>query len=262
MSYANTGRVWTVGSFQEYLDETPAPSWAKAVCLHHTAAPSLAQRPKGFTIQHIINIRDFYKREKEWKSGPHFFTDEDQIFGMTPPTETGVHAVSFNSNSIGIEVLGDYDSESSKTGRGLECWRTTAAATKALLDWLKLPVNAGTVKFHRDDPKTTKTCPGTLVDRSWLIGLIQTTNPGKLAETKKTEEACNCIPIQYVVVATYLQEIKGYSSKEISNLLKKDAQGLFFFGDEWLEGAYYDKTKQATIAPIKELCTLPVAKKK
>ena len=134
MSYNNVGKVWTPDSFGEYLKTLKKPDWAKAVCLHHTAAPSLAQRPKGFTIQHIENMRDFYKG-MGWKSGPHLYTDEDQIFGMTPLTETGVHAVSFNRSAIGIEALGFYSKgqENPISGRGLQVWQTTSWVTVNLL---------------------------------------------------------------------------------------------------------------------------------
>jgi len=150
MSFNNTGKVWTVEGFAQYLNSIKAPSWAKAVCLHHTAAPSLNQRPDGFLAKHLENLKSYYSSQLGWKSGPHLFIDDDQVWGMTPLTETGVHASSFNRSSIGIEVLGDYDNEDPKKGRGLECWKTTAAATKMLLDWLKLPVNDKTVLFHRD----------------------------------------------------------------------------------------------------------------
>jgi hypothetical protein len=247
MSFSNVGSVWSPKALREYLSNIEPPAW-KAVCLHHTAAPSLKQRPKGFTVQHIINIRDFYK-EKGWKSGPHFFTDEDQIFGMTPVTETGVHAVSFNRNSLGIEVLGDYDSEDPKSGRGLECWETAAKTTRVLLDWLKLTPSFKTVLFHRDDPKTSKSCPGTKVEKDWVLSMIRGTNPD-VTKVKKHEEET---PKQMVVAAEYLKDVKGYSAADITKLLKKDAEGLFFFGDDWLEQAYYDAKLEATVAPISEL---------
>ena len=66
--------------------------------------------------------------------------------------------------------------------------------------------------------------------------------------------------MQFVKVAEYLQNIKGYSPADITANLKRDSNGLFFFGKEWLENAYYDSKQEATIAPIKELYN--IAKKK
>lgn len=172
MSFSAVGSTWTTDQFPKYLRGVQSPAWARAVTLHHTAAPSLAQRPLGLLPQHIVNIRDFYKG-KGWQSGPHFFVDDHGIHGMTPLGEKGIHAVSFNGNSIGIEVLGDYDHESPVTGRGLVCWRNAALATKALLEWLGIGTNLHTVLFHRDDPKTSKTCPGDLVSKDWVMKLIK-----------------------------------------------------------------------------------------
>jgi hypothetical protein len=172
MSFSSVGQSWNPEGLERYLSGIPTPAWARAVTLHHTAAPSLAQRPGGLTDQHVINIRDFYKG-KGWQSGPHFFVDDRRIMGMTPVNEKGIHAVSFNGNSIGIEVLGDYDNESPLTGRGLICWRNAALATSALLEWLGVGPNQHTVLFHRDDPKTSKTCPGNLVAKDWVMKLIK-----------------------------------------------------------------------------------------
>jgi len=173
MGFELVGQVWDRGTFREYVSRLPALSWCRAVCVHHTSSPNLAQRPQGWTIQHMRNLQDFYQRQLGWSAGPHLFTDEDQIFGVSSLYQRGVHAVSFNSYAIGIETLGDYDSEDPLTGRGLECWKTSAAAVAILLDHLKLPANGETVLFHRDDPKTSKTCPGGKVDKEWFLGLVR-----------------------------------------------------------------------------------------
>lgn len=244
MSYSNVGRVWTATSFADYLKQLPPPSWCKAICIHHTAFPDLAMRPKGLMIQHIENMRYGYINERKWSAGPHFFTDEDQIFGMTPPTEKGVHAVSFNSVAIGIEMLGDFDSaDDPKSGRGAEVIKTTVAATKTLLNWLNLPATKNTILFHRDDHKTTKTCPGKKVDKDWFIDLVN-----------KTNVLSTPLPVASTVdgVVDYVVRHKGYTLDEAKKLLRREGQ-MFFFGNDWLEGAYYATSAQRTVAPVKEL---------
>lgn len=121
MGFENTGRVWTVASLASYLAELRKPDWCDSVTLHHTGAPSLAQRPNGFTAQHLRNIEHYYRVTKGWSSAPHLFVDEDQLWGMCDFRKKGVHAVSFNSRSIGIEVLGEYDTENPLSGRGAAC---------------------------------------------------------------------------------------------------------------------------------------------
>lgn len=252
MSFANVGKRWSTASFPGYLRTQPRPKWAKSVTLHYTASPSLAQRPHGFTAQHIENIRDFYVRKYGWNRGPHFFTDEDDIFGMTPPTIQGIHAASFNSTSIGTEALGLYDKgcEDPKSGRGLAVWKTTASCNRAILDWLGLPVNKDTVKFHRHDPKTTKTCPGTLVDLDWVIGLILEAKPGSLPDTAEPDTG-SFMDAEMVPFIDYLVEKSGLPYGDLAKLLTRDKK-LYLFKGIWIEGAHYDAEAATTLAPKSE----------
>jgi N-acetylmuramoyl-L-alanine amidase len=173
MGYENVGKKWTPAELRTYLGTLQKPVWARSITLHHTGVPSLDQRPQGFKDNHIKNIKDYYAVTMKWKAGPHLFIDDDEIFGMSSLLSQGTHAKSFNKSSIGIEVLGNYDVETPNAGRGLACWQTAAAASRALLDWLGLEINVMNVNFHRDDPKTTKTCPGSKVEKSWVLELIR-----------------------------------------------------------------------------------------
>lgn len=244
MSFKNVGKVWSNSSFEEYLKTIKPPTWAKSVTLHHTASPSLAMRPIGLTAQHINNIASYYKNKLGWSSGPHLFIDENDIWGMCPLTEYGVHAVSFNRNSIGIEVLGDYDEENPKENRGLECWKLASDATYLLLKWLGLKPNTKTVLFHRDDPKTSKTCPGKKVQKDWILEMVKAKD-----FLKQPEEP---IVNEFLLLSEYVIAQKGYTYDDVKKLLKVK-NGLTFFGEDWIEGAFYDKAKKATFAPIKEL---------
>ena len=172
MSYSAVGQVFDPVSFRKHVDGLDL-SWASSVTIHHTYYPDLSMRPKGWTIQHMRNLASYYGQELGWSAGPHLFTDEDQIFGLSPLTARGVHAVSFNAASIAIEMLGDFDKEDPQSGRGNQVIETTAAAVAVLLSKLGLPANDSTVKFHRDDPRTSKTCPGKRVSKDWFVGCVQ-----------------------------------------------------------------------------------------
>jgi hypothetical protein len=245
MSYANVGKVWTVESFREYLKGIKRPAYVKSITIHHTGAPSLSQRPKGFLAQHILNIKSYYE-SLGWNRGPHLFTDDDQIFGMTPLHVPGIHAVSFNRSSIGIEILGEYDTEDPCSGRGLECMKIAAATAKALFEWLDIPANADTLKFHRDDPKTSKTCPGTKVKKDWFISLMQSSVNQVITPTPTPVASAEVQLIEYVITQ------KGYKHAVATKLLKTD-KGMTTFNGVWIESARYDTTLQATMASADEL---------
>lgn len=161
------GKAYRPDEFAAYLQTLKWSAWKPSlVVIHHCAAPSLAQRPHGFLDQHMRNLQDFYE-SKGWSAGPHLFTDDDQVWTFSPMTARGVHAVSFNSTGIGIEMLGDFDTEEPWSGRGLQVLTTTCLATKAILARLNLTPAA--IRFHRDDPRTTKTCPGKRITKEAFL---------------------------------------------------------------------------------------------
>lgn len=242
MSYDNTGRVWTPASLAETLAKAKPPKWIKGITLHHTAAPSLAQRPRGLTGQHLENLRGYYRDELGWNAGPHFFLDEDQVFGLSPWTSPGTHAKSFNATHLGIEVLGDYDTEDPTTGRGLACWTTTGATVRVLLDWLGF--KDGAVNFHRDDSKTTKTCPGRLVKRSFVLELIH--GAAKAAQL--------IVDDQLAPVVATLSGL-GVSTDKIISALIRDEDGTRVFGQTLDHAVYRANT---TLAPLTELMALRI----
>jgi hypothetical protein len=253
MSFSNVGKVWSANGLQEYLNKITPPKWLTGICIHHTAEPSLKQRPTGYTAQHIENMKYGYVHDRGWSSGPHFYTDDDQVWGMCPPNERGVHAIAFNSNSIGIEVLGDYDTEDPFTGRGAACWTMTVQTIKIIMNWLKLPINESTIRFHREDPRTSKTCPGTRITKKWLLGLIN----GTAAVPTLVSKPAAAVPVAYVAptklpVIEYVVKHRGYKESAAIKLLT-NKKGMFFFGTDWLEGASYDSKLGSTVAPISEL---------
>jgi N-acetylmuramoyl-L-alanine amidase CwlA len=156
----------SIGDFENHVAGLKLAWKPKYVVIHHTGIPNLSQRPAGFTSQHMKNTEEFYEGFG-WSAGPHLFTDDDQIWLFSTLEKKGVHAVSFNSNSIGIEMLGNYNEDDPKSGRGAKVIEITAKATGILLK--KLGLNVSAIKFHRDDPKTTKTCPGTKITKDWFV---------------------------------------------------------------------------------------------
>jgi hypothetical protein len=166
------GMACTIEKFKTYLVGLKFTTWKPSlVVVHHCAAPSLAQRPQGFQPVHMQNLRSYYGAELGWSAGPHLFIDEHAIWLFSTMEKRGVHAKSFNATGIGIEMLGDYDSEDPMTGRGLEVCMMTARAVAALLDRLRLDESA--IRFHREDPKTSKTCPGKKVKKDWFVDLVK-----------------------------------------------------------------------------------------
>jgi hypothetical protein len=71
------------------------------------------------------------------------------------------------------------------------------------------------------------------------------------------KQSCNCTTPafdekQMLSVVEYVVKHKRYTFAEATKLLTRK-NNLFFFGNDWLEGATYDAGLSATIAPIAEL---------
>lgn len=172
--------------FDDWLALWPMPPTAwkpRGLTLHHTAAPSLAQRPGGLTAQHIQNLQAYYRDEKGWSCGPHLFVDQQKVHLFSPMGAMGTHARSFNSTHIGLEMLGDYDSEAVHPGvwdisvhvaaRLMQKFRWAGVSEPVLLSPTPpsprrngVGTKTTVMNFHRDDPKTSKTCPGMRVAKS------------------------------------------------------------------------------------------------
>ncbi|MCU0750519.1 MAG: peptidoglycan recognition protein family protein [Akkermansiaceae bacterium] len=270
MAFENVGKVWTPASLEEDLASRSVPAWLDSITIHHTASPSLADRKSGFTIQHIRNIQHFYSSPKVkggrgWSTGPHLFIDDDQIFGMCDFRSKGIHAASFNHRSLGIEVLGDYDNEDPHTGRGKACWINTAATVRVLLNWAGLKKNKTTILFHRDDPKTSKSCPGKRIEKQWFLDLIPAdidrswdTDPFEKPDVGIPWNAWHFAGEQWCVPLYAFMTAKGVPGTEVLSKLKSKG-GAIYYGEELIHGGFYvpkgktPKPDETTWVPVRNL---------
>lgn len=172
----------TAKAFLAYLDALKFGTWRpRFVTMHHTGAPDLKTwqgwqtRAKPVSDeQWLKNLAKYYGDTMGWSSGPHFFFTPNNFCVLSPPTARGVHAVSFNATSWGVECVGDFDREKfdgpvrEKYIEGLACLHI---ATGLALEPFERNVRG--LHFHRDDPKTSKTCPGKGIPKPALIKAVQ-----------------------------------------------------------------------------------------
>ena len=166
------GLSFTADQFDSYCHSLQWNAWRPTfIVLHNTATPSLAQRPNGFTAQHMQNFVSFYRDQQHWNAGPHLFIDDKKIWVFTPLTASGVHSPSWNKFSIGIEMLGNYAVESFSKDRGLKVRQNAVCAMSTLCAILGL--NPGLIKLHKEDPGTTHNCPGKNVKKPEIIAEVE-----------------------------------------------------------------------------------------
>ncbi len=165
------GRSFSQAEFAAYVSTLHWTGWRpQFIVLHNTGAPNLAQRPQGLTLQHIHNLEGYYRDTQHWSAGPHLFIDDKQIWAFSPLTSPGVHSPSWNSISIGIEMLGDYAIDAFDSGRGAAVRDNAVSAIATLSAALGLDPHG--MKLHKEDKKTTHDCPGKNVHKDDVISRI------------------------------------------------------------------------------------------
>lgn len=170
-------RAFTAENVGEYLRDIPPPLWVQFIVVHNTGAPSLKtyrgykNRANPVTdTQWLKNLEKYYRDQQRWKAGPHWFVTPNAkgLLAFTPSTVPGTHTPSWNSKSIGVEVVGDFDAEAF----GPDTKRNLVALLAALHSWLGL--SPTTLRFHKEDRATThKNCPGRNINKAELIELVQ-----------------------------------------------------------------------------------------
>lgn len=183
MSWAGIiNRAFTADNVGAYLRSLPRPTFVRFVVVHNTGAPSLktyrgyAARANPITdAQWLRNLEGFYRDEQKWKAGPHWFVTPNKVglLAFTPSTVPGTHSPSWNSQSLGVEMVGDYQVEPFDPG----VHDNVVALLAEMHLWLRL--DPGTIRFHKEDTATThKDCPGKNVNKAKLIADVR----AKMAE--------------------------------------------------------------------------------
>lgn len=165
-------KAFTTEEFDAYCHDLKWEAWRPSfIVLHNTAIPSLAQRPNGFNANHMKGLEGFYRDTRGWSAGPHLFIDDKKIWVFTPLTVSGVHSPSWNKISLGVEMLGDYETEAFDSGRGRQVRSNTVAALATLSAILGLAPDS--MRIHREDSRTTHLCPGKHVRKLEVIQEVE-----------------------------------------------------------------------------------------
>jgi hypothetical protein len=166
------GRVMSVADFERYVAGLKLTDWTpEFVVLHNTAAPTSTQWKSTSIQTRLKNLTSYYSG-LGWHGGPHLFVDDQGVCLFTPLTVRGVHSPSWNGVAWGIEMVGDYDTESFDTGFGLAVRKNAEHVLAALLRKIGKPVTPDTLRLHYEDRKTTHACPGKHVKKAEVLAEV------------------------------------------------------------------------------------------
>lgn len=191
------GTLFTREECAKFIDSIPKEklAWVKddpTLVVHNTGAPSMAQedatpdRNKDGTGEddRIRNTAPHYKGQG-WSGGPSFFVFNSGKIGVgTPLPHSGVHCAGWSENSIGVEMVADFDgTDTPESVGGKVITDTTAWLFAYLLKRLGYPLNEKNVRLHKEG-KTTHDCPGKLFKKEAFLKQIKGYMDGKpLAES-------------------------------------------------------------------------------
>jgi hypothetical protein len=162
--------------FSHWRRKDGALSAPKFITLHNTSEPTiklwLSWAPEK-RQQYIRNMQPYYAG-MGWRAGPHFFvppTQDPCAFGFSDLGTSGTHASCFNSDSIGIEMVGEYASEAFDAGPGAIV-RDNAVHLMALLH-RRLNLNPANIRFHVECKADNHDCPGRHVSKPDIIARVK-----------------------------------------------------------------------------------------
>lgn len=177
------GRVITIDQIPEVLGAVPlnATFRPKFPVLHNTSSPDIAlyqswmKRGNPTPEQWLRNLASYYSG-LGWNSMPHAFVLPDGRIGLGAPfSMKGTHSPSWNSISIGVETVGEFEHE---IWAGMPTERAAVALFGELcrhFGWQPDLYARGVrgIHFHREDPATThRTCPGRNVDKARFVQMV------------------------------------------------------------------------------------------
>src|SRR4029077_17926335 len=162
----------SVEEFTAYLRGLNFSSWRPSgMVLHNTASPTLEQWWHGGPSpeQRMKNLRNYYEDDMGWSAGPHAFIDGVSIWVFTDFNVKGVHSPSWNGTRLGIEMVGDYDTESDESGIGADVMALTVALFGECHSYFGWEPSNESIKLHKEDPSTDHDCPGKNVVKAEFI---------------------------------------------------------------------------------------------
>jgi len=147
----NPIRKVTMEELKRHLKQTVVVRNITEVFLHHSWRPT-GDQFRGLSTWEAIDTN--HEEVRGWAGGIGYHLGIDPQGGywlLRPLARSGAHVLNRNANSIGVCIIGDYDTESTAA-----VLLPAARLFAVLLEHYKLPLSA--VRFHRE--MANKSCPG------------------------------------------------------------------------------------------------------
>jgi hypothetical protein len=183
-TFLNPPTHYTVDEFRAMLARLRLGEWLpRFPTLHNTSVPSLKQwLGMGATPQERWggNLNRYYQG-LGWHAGPHLVVCPDYVWVLCDLTKSGVSVSCWNSETFGIEMVGNYEvgGDDFASGDGAKV-RDNAAAVLAALgqkfawgDLSDFVIGARGLHFHHECARDHHACPGSKVSKPDMLARVQ-----------------------------------------------------------------------------------------
>ena len=180
MTFLAEPRSYMPAEFAGFVETLAWQDWRpRFVTLHNTGVPSLATwLGSSHPARQRIVAQKHYERDiLHWHSGVHLFVAQDLIWNLCDLTQVGVSVSCWNHLTLGVEMIGDYATESFDEGPGAQVRDNMVAALAALHrklelrpDGFKLGVRG--LHFHKECRRDHHDCPGRNVVKADVVARV------------------------------------------------------------------------------------------
>lgn len=182
-TFLNPPVHYAVSEFRAMLAALKLGAWRpKFPTLHNTGVPSLAQwLAYGPTPQERwgTSLNRYYEG-LGWHAGPHLVVCPDYVWVLCDLTKPGVSVSCWNPETIGLEMVGNYEGnyDDFASGPGAKVRDNAAAVLAALAEkfgWGNLTYFTPGVRglhFHRECAADHHACPGSQVTKPDVLARV------------------------------------------------------------------------------------------
>ena len=180
MTFLAEPKAYSPAAFAVFVEELTWRDWRpRFITLHNTGVPNLAawlesSRPAR---QRIVAQKHYERDILRWHSGVHLFVAQDLIWNLCDLTQVGVSVSCWNHLTLGVEMIGDYATDSFDSGPGAQVRDNTVAALAVLHrklelrpDGFKLGVRG--LHFHKECRRDHHDCPGRNVVKADVVARV------------------------------------------------------------------------------------------
>jgi hypothetical protein len=230
------GRLMNMVQFDTHVKGIDL-SWANTVVIHHTAKPTVADWTACGWECRKENMRLYYQndvvwydengvQQKGWTSGPHLFVSDEGVGLFSTLSKPGTGVVGHNSNTIHIEVVGDYT-------LSLPVGATYTNMISVAATLLRHMPNTTKLTYHSAlQPNTS--CPGNGIIYNWHA--VETAVYAQVNKVDLSQEQPTATKIRWHTEEAY-RELLAYSHvpetdpgmQRLHELIKLDGGLLYRF---------------------------------